>query len=127
MNARHEIQVKILRCHNAGENKVLERESDKNELGISFEYTATAQVTPQQNGVVERAFVTVVERARAMMNHAGFIMAQRQQLWCEAAHTATLLDNFLVQGSVKSPPFTQFFGVDAKYAKHLKVLEKCVL
>ena len=34
LKARHEIQVKIIRCDNAGENKVLERESDKNKLGI---------------------------------------------------------------------------------------------
>ena len=67
-------------------------------------------------------------RARAMMNHAGFTMAKRQQLWCEAAQTATLLDNILVQDSAKSPPFTQFFGVDAKYAKHLRVYgEMCVV
>ena len=119
LKARHKIQVKIIRCDNAGENKVLERESDKNELGIIFEYTAPG--TPQQNGVVERAFVTVMGRARAMMNHAGFTMAKRQQLWCEAAQTATMLDNILVQENAKSPPFTQFFGVDAKYAKHLRV------
>ena len=62
----------------------------------------------QQNGVVERAFVTVMERARAIMNHAGFTMAKRQQLWCEATQTATMLDNILVQESAKSPPFTQF-------------------
>ena len=92
---------------NAGENKVLERESDKKELGIIFEYTAPG--TPHQNGVVERAFVTVMGRARAMMNHAGFTMVKRQQLWCEAAQTATMLDNILVQESAKSPPFTQFF------------------
>ena len=48
-----------------------------------FEYTA--QRTPQQNGVVERAFVTVMGRARAVMNHLGFTMAKKQQLWCEAA------------------------------------------
>ena len=115
-----------IRCDNAGENKVLERESDKNELGIIFEYTAPG--TPQQNGVVERAFVTVMGRARAMMNYAGFTMAKRQQLWCEAAQTATMLDNILVQESAKSPPFTQFFGVDAKYAKHLRVFgEMCVV
>ena len=106
-NANIKIQVKIIRCDNAGENKVLERESDKNELGIIFEYTAPG--APQQNGVVERAFVTVMGRARAMMNHAGFTMAKRQQLWCEAAQTATMLDNILVQESAKSPPFTQFF------------------
>ena len=65
---------------------------------------------------------------QAMMNHAGFTMAKRQQLWCEAAQTATMLDNILVQESAKSPPFTQFFGVDAKYAKHLRVFgEMCVV
>ena len=75
-------------------------------MGIIFQYTAPG--TPKQNGVVERAFVTVMGTARAMINHAGFTMAKRQQLWCEAAHTATLLDNILVQDSAKSPPFTQF-------------------
>ena len=91
-----------------------------------LEYTAPG--TPQQNGVVERVFVTVMGRARVMMNHARFTMAKRQQLWCEAAQTATMLDNILVQESAKSPPFTQYFGVDAKYAKHLRVLgEMCVV
>ena len=34
----------------------------------------------------------------------------------------------MVQDSAKSPPFTQFSGVDAKYAKHLKVfVEMCVV
>ena len=78
LKARHKIQVKNIRCDNAGENKVLERESDKIDLGIISEYTSPG--TPQQNGVVERAFVTVMGRARAMMNHAGFTMAKRQQL-----------------------------------------------
>ena len=77
---------------------------------------------------MERAFVTVMECARAMMNHVGFTMAKRQELWCEAAQTATLLDNILVQDSAKSPPFTQFFSVGAKYAKHLNVLgEMCIV
>ena len=126
LKARHEIQVKILRCDNAGENKVLERESDKNDLGNIFEYTTPG--TPQKKGVVERAFVTVMGRASAIMNHAGFKMAKRQQLWCETAQTATLLDNILVQDSAKSPPFTQLFGVDAKYANHLRVFgEMCVV
>ena len=39
-----------------------------------------------------------------------------------------LLDNILVQDSAKSPCFTQFFGVDAKYAKHLRGFgEMCVV
>ena len=100
--------------------------SDKNELGSIFEYTAPG--TPQLNVVVERVFVTVMGRARAMTNHAGFSMAKRQQLWCEAAQTSTLLDNILVQDSAKCPPFTQFVGIDVNYAKHLRVFgEMCVV
>ena len=72
--------------------------------------------------------MTVMGRARAMMNHIRFTMAKIQKLWCEAAQTATMLDNILVQESARSPPFTQLFGVDAKYAKHLRVFgEKCVV
>ena len=44
-----------------------------------------------------------------MMNHAGFTMDKRQQLWCEAAQTATLLDNILVQDSAKSPLLLNVF------------------
>ena len=36
---------------NAGENKMLARCGDENEMGIKFEYTAPG--TLQQNGVVE--------------------------------------------------------------------------
>ena len=44
------------------------------------------------------------------------------------AQTATMLNILLVQDSAKSPPFTQFFGVDAKYAKHLRGFgEMCVV
>ena len=71
LKARHKIQVKNIRCDSTGENEVLERESDKNELGNFFEYTAPG--TPQQNGVMERAFVMVMVRARAMMNHKNVV------------------------------------------------------
>ena len=55
-------------------------------------------------------------------------MVKRQELWSEAAQTTTLLDNILVQDSAKSSPFTQCFGVDARYTKHLKVFgEMCVV
>ena len=59
--------------------------------------------------MVERAFVTVIGRARAMMNHAGFTMAERQQLWCEVAQTATLLDNILLLDSAKVPLVLNFW------------------
>ena len=80
---------------NTGENTMLARHCDENEMGIKFEYTAPG--TPQQNRVVERAFVTLIGRGRAMMNYAGFTVKKRQEMWCEAAQTAMMLDNDMVQ------------------------------
>ena len=66
-------------------------------------------------------------RARAMMNFAGFTTEKRKQLWCEAANTATMLDNIMVHEQNSTPPYTMFYGKDAKYAKHLRTLgEICV-
>ena len=48
---------------------MLVKSCDQNEMGFKFEYTAPG--TPQLNGVIERAFVTIIVRGRAMMNHAG--------------------------------------------------------
>ena len=45
---------------------------------------------------MENAFPTIMGRARAMMNFAGFTTSKRRQLWCEAANIATMLDNILV-------------------------------
>ena len=81
----------ISRCDNAGENKKLEEQGDAEGLGIIFEYTATG--SPQQYAYVERAFPTLMGRARAMMNFVGFTTEKRKQLWYEAANTATMHDN----------------------------------
>ena len=50
---KYKIKVQPIRIDNAGENKMLTRCCDENEMGIKFEYTAPG--TPQQNGAVERA------------------------------------------------------------------------
>ena len=47
-----------------------------------------------------------------MMNHAGFTVKKRQEMWCEAAQTATMLDNVLVQEKGGKPRRTKFFGED---------------
>ena len=57
-------------------------------------------------------------RARAMMNFAGFT-TEKKTARCEAANTATMLDNILVHEQNSAPPYTMFYGKDAKYAKHL--------
>jgi len=64
------VKVKHIRCNNAGENRALEDLCIEKDLGIIFEYTAPG--TPQQNGVVERAFATMLGKTRAIMNGAGF-------------------------------------------------------
>ena len=96
---------------------MLARHCDENEMGIKFEYTAPG--TLQQNGVVERAFVTLIGRGRAMINYMGFTVKKRQEMWCEAAQTATMLDNVMVQEKGGKPPM-KFYGEDPKYAKYLR-------
>ena len=41
-------------------------------------------------------------------------------MWCEAAQTATMLDNMLVQEKGGKPPLTKVYGEDPKYAKYLR-------
>ena len=125
LKTRHKIQVNIIRCDNAGENKVVERESDKKELGIIFEYTAPG--TLQQNGVVKRAFVTAMGRARAMMNHAGFTMAKRQQLWVRQQRLPHCWIIFWFKTVPKVPLLLNFLELMQSMPSIQEFLEKCVL
>ncbi len=63
-------ETKYLRCDNAGENTRQLSDLCKR-LGIKIELTAP-HTAPQMNGVVERAIVTVCQRAMAMMFSACF-------------------------------------------------------
>ena len=107
---------------NAGENKPLARCCDQNDMGIKFEYTAPG--TLQQNGVVEREFVTLIGRGRTMMNHARLTVKKRQEMWCQvqAAQRATMLDIVMVQEKGGKPPHTKFYCEDPMYAKYLRTI-----
>jgi hypothetical protein len=111
-------QVKFIRCDNAGENKTFKKQCIAEKLGIEFEYTAPN--TPQQNGVAERKFATLFGRSRAMMNQAGFTKQKREELWTEAANTATDLANITLGTGKSTPPYTSFYAKDAPYAAHLR-------
>ena len=50
-------KVKFVRMDNEGENEILQTIIKNEYLGIKIERTAPG--TPQQNGVVERAFATL--------------------------------------------------------------------
>ena len=110
--------ARIIRCDNAGENKSLEQNCKKEGLVIAFEYTAPG--TPQQNGVVERAFATLYGRVRAMMNEALLPKDKREGLWTEAAATATKLENIMTEEGETHCPHVKFFGELPKYARELK-------
>jgi len=108
LKAKYFKTVKFIRCDNAGENKTLERDTKNAGMGITFEYSAPG--TPQQNAVVERAFATLMGRVRAMMNLAGFTKVKRNQLWTEAAATATKVENMLVYKNGESHAYKKFLG-----------------
>jgi len=113
------VKVEYIRCDNAGENCALEDECIEKDLGIIFKYTAPG--TPQQNGVVERAFVTMLGKTRAIMNGAGFDEKKRHLFWTEATNTVTNLENITIRKGMTRTPHYLFYGSDAPYAQHLQV------
>ena len=69
LSSKYGIEIKRIRLDNSGENRSLQKECDQQNLGVSFEFTASG--TPQQNSVVERKIPTLVGRAWAMLIQAG--------------------------------------------------------
>ena len=57
----------------------------------------TAPRTPEQNGIVERAFSVLYNHVRAMLNRAGFEAGMRRQMWAECANMAVQLDNIHIR------------------------------
>ena len=121
----YDIKVQHIRCDNAGENRALEDLCIEKDLGIVFEYTAPG--TPQQNGVVERAFATMLGKTRAIMNGAGFDEKKRHLFWTEAANTVTHLENITIRKGTTRTPHYLFYGSDAPYAQHLQVFGKLAI
>jgi transposase InsO family protein len=79
--------IKCLRMDNGGEFTSLEFEKYCKEVGIIRHKTTV--YTPQQNGVAECMNMTLLERARSMLNNANL----HQELWEEAVSTAFYLIN----------------------------------
>ena len=69
LSKKHNIEIKRIRLDNSGENRSLQKECDKANMGITFEFTAPG--TPQQNSVVERRIQALMGRASAMFIQAG--------------------------------------------------------
>ena len=84
-----EHMIKYVHCDNAGEKIRHLQDACEKETGITMEYTAP--YTPEQNGVVERAFTNVRNMGYAMMLDARFSLEAQGQLWTEAMNAATNL------------------------------------
>ena len=106
LSKKYRIEIKRIRLDNSGENKSLQKECDKENLGIIFEFTAPG--TPQQNSVAERRISTLMGRARAMLIQAGIDSKGKGEFWCEVISTATKLDNIMVRPERAKLPHTLF-------------------
>ena len=118
LKAKYGIDVKYIRLDNSGENRSLQKECEKQNLGIILEFRAPG--TPQQNSVVERKVPTLMGRSRAMMIEAGFSQQDKRKIWCEVISTATKLDNIMVRKGRTKPPYTLFYNKEPKYKKYLR-------
>ena len=118
LSKKHNIEIKRIRLDNSGENRSLQKECDKANLGITFEFTAPG--TPQQNSVAERRIPMLMGRARAMLIQAGIESKYKGEVWCEVISTATKLDKIMVRPERTKPPHTLFYGEDAKYTRSLR-------
>ena len=118
LSRKYGIEIKRIRLNNSGENKSLQKECDKQNLGVIFEFTAPGM--PQQNFVVQRRIPTLMGRAKAMLTQAGINSKEKGEFWCEVISTATNLDNIMVRPDRTKPPYTLFYNKDAKFMKHLR-------
>ncbi len=117
--------VNLIRCDNAGENKLLieTANGDKWKLNITPEYTARS--TPQQNSKVEKGFDIVKCRGNAMFNAAYIPRELRYKLHTECFGCATLLDGLTVV-TIDDKTATRFEHWNGKLplfaqAQHMKI------
>ena len=61
LSKKYGIEIKRIRLDNSGDNKSLQKECNKENLRVIFEFTAPG--TPQQNSVAERRIPTLMGRA----------------------------------------------------------------
>ena len=113
LKSKYCIDIKYIHCVNAGENKALQSQLKKARSKIQFEFTAPD--TPQQNGIGECSFSTLMGHTRAMMNYAGFNKNMQQLMWCKSANTATALDGITVPSHENMCSYELFYGKTSCY------------
>ncbi|CAL8999643.1 unnamed protein product [Prunus brigantina] len=98
-------KIKCLRSDRGGEFLSSEFNKYCEEFGIQRQLTVA--YSPQQNGVVERKNITVVEMAKSMLHEKGI----PYEFWVEAINTAVYLLNRCPSKSLKKvTPFEAYTG-----------------
>ena len=110
------IKMKYLRCDNAGEN-IKQLKNVANKYGIEMEYTAPN--TPQFNGIVERRFAVLTEKAKAMMTAAKLTSGARKLLWAEAVNTANYVYNIMIPAKRDKSPYLLMWGKESPRFRRL--------
>ena len=62
-----DINAKVIRCYNDGENKSLEKITNGKYWRMAIQFECTARATPQQNVAIETGFAHILNKAKAMM------------------------------------------------------------
>ena len=118
LSKKYGVEIKRIKHNNSGENKSLQKECNKENLGVIFEFAAPG--TPQQNSVAERRIPMLMGRARATLIQAGIDSKGKGELWYEVISTATKLDNIMVRPERTKPPYTLFYNKDPRYMKYMR-------
>ncbi|KAE8702857.1 Detected protein of unknown function [Hibiscus syriacus] len=104
-------KIKCFRTDNGGEYTSEEFDDFYRKDGIKRQFTVAN--TPQQNGVVERMNITLLERTRVMLRDAGL----EKSFWVEAANTACCLVNRAPSTTIElKTPMEMWTGKPANYS-----------
>ncbi len=108
--------VRYLCCDNAGEN-MTKLQHVCRKFNIHLEYTAPN--TPQQNGVVERKFVTIRDQSSAMTFNAKWSGVEKSNMWAESINPSEVLTNIVANSRNSRCPDELFFGTRPTIYRHL--------
>jgi hypothetical protein len=113
------LNVKYIRCDDAGENMSMNNDLDIKFLGVKFKFSGLR--TPQSNGKVERKFHTFYSRIRSILNGASLKGDLRNKIWAECVMTTTFLSNVITTTSSFKSPFELFYGARPVLHDKLKI------
>jgi Reverse transcriptase (RNA-dependent DNA polymerase) len=113
------LNVKFIRCDDAGENMSMKNDQDIKSFGVKFEFSGPR--TPQRNGKVERKFQTFYGRIRSILNGAGLKGDLRNKIWAECVMTTTYLSNVIATRSNMKSPFELLYDTKPVLPEELKI------